>query len=212
MQKIATLGAIAALGMSGAALAAEGPSYSYVEAGYGITDLQSPGAIANGDANGFVVGASLDLPANLIAFASYGDRGYDIDGSGEIDQTDISIGLGYKWSISDSFDVITGASFERLKLDGGGDSVKESGFGLRLGMRSFVTEKFELNTLVRYTDMQLDDLGGASISGFAISTGGRYYFTPNFAGGLDVTSDKIYAGISQIGFLASLRYDFGKQF
>lgn len=209
MRKIAMLGAVLSMGMCGVAFAAEGPSYTYVEAGYGITDLQVPGA--NAGADGFVVAGSLELPNNFFVTASYGDRGYDEDAGG-IDQTDLSAGVGYKWAVSDSVDFFAGASFESLKLKPDvGSSVDDTGFGVNVGVRSLVTEKLELNTTLEYTSVKLSD-AGVKISGFGLSAGGRYYFTPSFAGGLDFVSDKFYAGISQATFIASLRYSFGGLF
>lgn len=206
MQKIATLGAIAALGMGGAAFAAEGPSYSYVEAGYGITDVQVPGASAG--SNGFVVAGSLELPNNFFVKASFNDRSYDDDLG--FDETELSAGAGYKWSLSDSVDMFAAASFESLKLDpDGGSSADDTGFGLSIGVRTRATEKLELNSFVKYTDIELE---GTSVSGFEVGAGGRYYFTPNFAGGVDVVADKVFIGFSQVGFMATLRYDFGKVF
>jgi len=206
MHKIATVGVIATLGIGGAAIAAEGPSHSFVEAGFGLTDLQVPGE--NVGADGFVIGGSLELPKSFVVNLGYSSRSYD--NAIGIDQANISLGVGYICSASDSVDLTTGISFENLKVspDGGG-SDSESGFGLSLGARSQVTDKLELNSVVKYSSI---DVGGTRISGFDVSAGGRYYFTPNFAGGLDVVADRFIGAISQVTFVASVRYSFGKLF
>jgi hypothetical protein len=145
-----------------------------------------------------------------VVFANYRQRGYS-ENAGDLDETNISAGVGYIWMLSPSIDLTTAANYESLKFDAGGTDIKESGFGLSVGMRAMVTDKLELNGAVKYTDMELDDLG-ASISGWATSVGGRYYFTPQLSGGLDLVSDKFYAGYSQINFLAQVRYSFANMF
>lgn len=204
MRKHIALGVIA-LGMGATAYAAEEVSHTFVEAGYGITDLQVPEESVGAD--GFVIGGSLELPRNFVVSARYGDRSYDSDVG--FDESTISAGVAYAWALSDSVDVLTGVSYERMKLEAGGDSVSESGFALQLGARALLTERFELGTTVKYTDMEVEDI---SISGFSLSAGGRYYFTPNFAGGIDYVSDKFYLGYSEATFIASLRYVFPSLF
>jgi hypothetical protein len=205
MRKHIALGVIA-LGMGGTAYAAEEVSHTFVEAGYGITDVQLPGE--SGGADGFVIGGSLELPQNFVVSARYRDRSYDDDLLAGLDESTISAGVAYAWGLSDSVDVLAGVSYERVKLDTGGNSISESGFALQLGARALLTERFELGTTVKYTDMELED---TSISGFSLSAGGRYYFTPNFAGGIDYVSEGLL-GFSEATFIASLRYSFGSLF
>jgi hypothetical protein len=78
-------------------------------------------------------------------------------------------------------------------------------------MRVKVTDKFELNSTVKYADVEIDD-ADLSLTGWTTSMGGRYFFTPQLSGGLDAVSDAILGSNSQINFLASLRYEFAGMF
>lgn len=196
MRKIAMLGAVAALVMSGAALAADGVSHSFVEAGYGYSELA--GGLADGD--GFKVGGSLELPSNFILGASYRDVTYS-DGT-SLDITELTAGISYKWALTGSFDALAGASFERLEFNGS----DESGFGLNVGTRGWLTDKVELAASLQYQDIkQLP-------STFNVTLGVRRYLTPAFALGLDVRKSDALVMASETSFIATLRYDFGKLF
>lgn len=195
MRKIATLGAVAALSMSGAVFAAEGVSHSYVEAGYGYGELA--GGLIDGD--GFKLGGSLELPANFILGASYRDITFK-EGGDSLDMSELSAGISYKWALGESFDVLTGASFEQLEVEG----LDESGFGLNIGTRGRLTDNVELAASLQYVDIKTIP------SIFNVTIGVRRYFTPAFAVGLDVRKSELLA--SETSFIATLRYDFGKLF
>lgn len=196
MRKIATLGALAALGMSGAALAADDVSHSFVEAGYGYGELA--GGIVDGD--GFKLGGSLELPANFIVDAGYRQFKYSDVGSEKFKE--LSAGVSYKWSLGSSFDVLAGPSFERLEIGSEG----ESGFGLNLGARGQLTDKLELSAGLKYQDIK------TLPSTFLVTVGVRHYFTPAFAAGVDVRKSDGLIIASETAFIATLRYDFGKVF
>jgi hypothetical protein len=193
MRKIATLGLVTALGMGGTALAAENVSHSYVEAGYGYSELA--GGIVDGD--GFKVGGSFELPANFVVAASYRDFSYD----GVGDLSELSAGVSYKWALGTSFDLLTGASFEQL--DDGSDDY--TGFALSVGTRGRITETLELDAGLKYQDMEADS---GLPTAFSASLGLRKYFTPAFAAGVEVRkAELLIAG--ETSFIATLRYDFG---
>lgn len=196
MRKIATLGALAALGMSGAALAADDVRHSFVEAGYGYGELA--GGIVDGD--GFKLGGSLELPANFIVDAGYRQFKYSDVGSEKFKE--LSAGVSYKWSLGSSFDVLAGPSFERLEIGSEG----ESGFGLNLGARGQLTDKLELSAGLKYQDIK------TLPSTFLVTVGVRHYFTPAFAAGVDVRKSDGLIFASETAFIATLRYDFGKVF
>ncbi|HWL64312.1 MAG TPA: hypothetical protein VNQ32_16060 [Steroidobacteraceae bacterium] len=196
MRKIATLGAVAALGMSGAALAADGVSHSFLEAGYGYGELA--GGIVDGD--GFKVAGSLELPSNFVVGAGYRQFKYTDVGSEKFKE--LSAGVNYKWTLGSSFDVLAGTSFERLEVGGDG----ESGFGLNVGTRGRLTDKLELSANLQYVDIKTIP------STFLVTVGLRHYFTPAFAAGVDVRKSEMLVMAGETSFIATLRYDFGKLF
>lgn len=190
MQKFARLAVISAIAMGSTALAAEEVSHTWVEAGYGYTELA--GGAADGD--GFALGGSIELPSNFVLAAGYQD--FDIDNEAHL--KDITAGVGYKFALTDSFDIVAGASFERVELEDEG----ESGFGLSLAARTRVTEKLELSAGLKYLDIkQLPTT-------FSASLGGRYYFTPAVAGGVEVRKGDALGLAGETRFVATLRYDF----
>jgi hypothetical protein len=217
MRKIATLGAIAALGMSGAAFAAEGVSHSFVEAGYGMGKASSPQGLGTGkvDGDGFSIDASMEFPSNVIGFASYTDMGWDVSGLGDLDATRLSVGVGYKWSLNDSVDLVTGAMYDRVELDAGGPSLDGDGVALKLGLRSRLNDRLELGTTLTWSDAAIEIAPDTDLKpGFNLSASARYYFTPNFAGGIDVSKGSVASVyvLDQTTWGLSLRYDFGKLF
>jgi len=193
MRKFAMLGVVMALGASTAVFAAEDVSHSYLEAGYGYAEIGG-GAVDEGD--GFKVAASWELPANVLIGASYRDFDYDVASI-----TELSAGLGYKWDLGSSFDLVTAATYEDFEFE----DVSESGFGLSIGVRGLVTEQLELGADLKYTDIK--DLPTT----FTVSLGGRWYFNPNFALGLDVRKADQLIIASDTSFIATLRYDFGQR-
>lgn len=195
MKKIATLGAVMALAMSGAALAADDVSYSFVEAGYGYSEIGG-GMVLDGD--GFNLAASIELPANFVVAASYRDYDY---GPGNL--SELSAGIGYKWALGSSFNLLTAASYENQDY-GSGDEF--SGFGIAVAVRGMVTDTVEIGASVKYNDLE-----SPMPTFFSTSIGVRKYFNPSFAGGIEVRkSDFQIAGETSI--IATLRYDFGKLF
>ena len=192
MQNFVKLGVIASLGIGSTALAAEGVSHTFVEAGYGYSEVMAGAA----DGDGYALAASYELPSNFIVRASYQDFSYS---NGADDLTDLSAGLGYKFALGSAFDVVGGASFERLE-SGGFDT---DGFGLGVVATGRLTDQFELSAGLKYRD--LADVP----SYFETTLAGRYYVKPQFSVGLDVSKGEL--GFALTTFVAKLRYDFGQR-
>ena len=190
MRKFVALGAIAAAMALGAqTAAAEGFSYNLIEGSYATGDVEGF------DLDGFGVKGSWELAPTIFVFG--GLQNLEFDGGASLDS--LNLGVGMNWALSDNADLFGGASFERLK-----SGSSESGFGVQAGVRGRVAERLELSAALKYAD--IGDAGDA----FTYSAGGRWYFTPNFALGLDY--NKIDLGDSGFDgdlFSVALRYDFG---
>lgn len=196
MRKQIALGVVLTAGFAGAALAAEGFSYSNVEASY--VSLDPKGSSADGD--GFGVAGSWGFNENFSVFGAYDDLDIDVDGvegGSSYSLKHLSLGLGYHWALSDNLDLTSGLSYE--SLDSGANA---SGYGAALGLRGRLGEAFELTGGVKYTDV---NKGVPAQTTFSI--GGRYYFTPNFALGADFADEDDYGKSWRV----ALRYDFGAQ-
>lgn len=191
MRKQIALGTVLALGVvSAPVFAAEGFSYNNVEASY--LKLNLPGTSA--DADGFGLTGSYGFNDNVSVFGGYEDL--DVDGAEGGSIKHLDLGVGFNWALSDNLDLTSGLSYE--SVDTGPNA---SGYGLSLGLRGRVAGALELTGGVKYYDL---NKGWKSQTTFTV--GGRYYFTENFAAGVDY-SDQDDLGK---GWRLALRYDFGK--
>ena len=192
MRKYVALGMLA-LGAGGTATAAEGFSYNLLEAGYVSNEIKSAGV----DGSGFALSGSYGFSQSMFGFASIVDAEYD-QNSG-VSTTAVTVGLGFAWPLGANLDLVSGLAYEHLRLhiDGLG-SASEEGFSLNTGLRGRVGENVELTGGVKYIDL------GHGVDDFTLGVGGRYYFTPAFAAGIDVSDND-----DGTAWIVSLRYDFG---
>lgn len=165
-----TTALLAALTLAPLASQAEGPSYSYVEGGYVITDVDGIGS----DADGFLIRGSVELTDDFFLFAGYVDQ--DISG---VDLKQYSVGAGYAWSATDTTDLYGKVGYAKAEADYMGFGIDDDGYSLGIGVRSFVMEKLELEASVNYVD--LSDSGDDTTFG----AGARWYFTEQFAMGIE---------------------------
>ncbi len=194
MRKYLALGTLAALGLTTQAFAAdaEGFSYNLIEGSYIDTEIEGI------DGDGFGVSGSVEFNQNVFGFGSIND----IDYEGGVGSSQLSLGVGVNWALSPVVDLVGGLSYERIKLSVSGlGSESEDGYGLNLGLRGRVGDALELSAGVNNVDL------GADIDDTTLQAAGRYYFTPAFAVGLDVSDND-----DGTAFGLSVRYDFGNRF
>jgi hypothetical protein len=194
MRKYMAAGTLMALGAA-APVVAEDFSYSFLDAGYVSNEIDSFGL----DGSGFALGGSYEFNPQVFGFVGIVDVEYDQDSG--VSTTATTVGMGFALPLGMSVDLVSGFAYERLKLhvDGEG-SATESGFSLNTGLRGRVGESLELTGGVKYTDF------GNDIDDFTLGVGGRYYFTPAFAAGIDVSDND-----DGTAWIVSLRYDFGRR-
>jgi hypothetical protein len=181
MRKFAVLGAIAALSVGAQSAAAAGFSYNLLE-----------GSFVSGDNfDGIGVAGALELTPEF-----FGHAGFDaLEADNGLDLSLLSIGGGYNRAINENLDIVATASLKRIKVDGAGSDM---GFGLGVGVRGRVLSQLELHGGLEYVDFDNSDT--------TLQVGGRWYFTPVFAAGLDLQDND---GGSTLRFTA--RYDFGSR-
>lgn len=191
----ATLGAVAAL-LSGPALA-DGFSYNNVEARFISTEIEEvePGVDLEGD--GFSISGSVEFGSSIHGFGTLGATEYE----DSIDVGTLSAGLGFNHALAPALDLVTGVSYERLKFEGGGTRVIEEGVGLHAGLRGRVGDKVELAAGLKYVNF------GDALDDTTLMAGGRYYFSRNFALGLDYSEND-----DGDTWIVALRYDFGDRY
>jgi hypothetical protein len=194
MRKYLVLGTLMAFGAGGSAVAAEDISYNLLEVSYVSNEIEAFGL----DGSGLGVSGSLEFNERVFGFASL--VGADYDQGSDLSTTAVSVGVGFAWPLGGgNVDLVSGVAYERLRLhvDGAGNATEE-GFSLNTGLRGRVGESLELAGGVKYIDF------GDGLDDFTLSAGGRYYFTPAFAAGIDVSDND-----DGTAWMVSLRYDFG---
>jgi len=209
MRKYLLLSAAAALAVAGQALA-DGMSYNYIQADLVGSQLRAGGDSTSG--SGLGLNGSVEFGAVLTGTVDFGTTKYSESGA-SLRFTPISAGVGVHLPISNMIDFVGGPSFERMEVKAsvsglGSGSDSYSGWGLGAGLRGLAGEHFDWTAGLKYR--HLKDL--KSIVGFSV--GGHYYFTPNFALGLDLTAQKFdkntldaKESLASLGF----RYDFGSR-
>ena len=210
MRKTLVLPALAALALAGPAMAGTF-SYSYLEGGLSGEGADDP----NGDIGGNYdrKGSGLTLHGNwaighvMYGFADLNGTNYEYHHLGT-DEEDFSaaklgLGLGFHIPLGRKLDLVTGLSLQRLRLENDFDntSFNEQGYGFDAGLRGLIGERLQWTVGMQYVDYG-DDFDDTSWS-----TGFRYYFTRQFAMGVDVGStDK-----DQGNILIAFRWDVGNR-
>lgn len=172
MRKEMILASLAALGLAGPAVASDF-NYSYLELGW----MQSEFDDVDVDGDGFGLRGSMEFTSALHGFVSYSDQSYDFDIDGEF----IEIGLGYAWSMTPNVDIVGRIAYLDTSFDiPGFGEVSDDGFALGGYLRGKPMQSLELTggiDLVDYSDGGSDE---------QFNVGARYFFTKQFAAGLDV--------------------------
>lgn len=182
MRKTAVIGAIAAALAFGAQQAAATDfSYNLLE-----------GSFVSGDGfDGIGIAGAFEFTPEFFGHA--GIDLLDADGGGDFSL--LTLGGGYSHAINNNLDIVATASLKRAKWDGNGS---DTGFGIGVGVRGRVLDQLELHGGIEYVDLNDSDT--------IISVGGRWYFTPAFAAGLD-----LHDGDGDATLRFALRYDFGNR-
>jgi len=171
--------------------------YSYLEAGYGETDLDDVDA----DGDGYRIAGSLAIGPAYHIIAEYTTANLDIDGTNiDADVDTISVGFGYNFPISPKADVIGRILYvdSEVKIDsplisGEGD---DSGIGLQARLRGELIERLEVEGGIDYVEVFNDE------TSFVLE--GRYFLTDMLAlgAGLEIGDDSTTYGVT-------LRFNFG---
>jgi opacity protein-like surface antigen len=158
MKKIALAAALltATLSVQAAEL-----DYNYIEGSYTSLDLEGL------NMDGFGIGGSVSFNKNLYGFANY----KDVSDSG-LSFSETNIGLGFAKNIYAKTDWINELSYVSNGVDlSNGPDQNDSGFRIASGIRSMVSDNFELNSKLHYTDVS--NFG----DGFGIGVGAVYHVT-----------------------------------
>lgn len=206
MRKHLVLSTAAVLALVGQAQAAE-MSYSYVQGDLLRPELRAGGGSETG--SGLGIEGSFAFGPRMFGITRIDSDKYS-GGGASIRFTNSSLGLGGRVPLGSVVDFIGTASLESVKVrvSDGVDSVSDSvsGWGLAAGVRGQAGEKLQWNAGLKYRD--IDDIDSI----ISVTAGGRYYVTPAFALGLDLTSrqyDEDILDFKEAILSFNFRYDFG---
>jgi hypothetical protein len=174
---------------------AEGPSYSFVEAGYIVTDIDD----FDEEFDGFGIAGSFEFIENWFAYGSYLDQSaefFDVD----VDATAYELGFGYAFPLTDAMDLYGKIGYTEVEFEAYDESIDDDGYALSLGLRAIVLEQLELQGAVNYVD--LSDSGDDTSLGLAA----RWYFMQQLAIGIEGGF-----GDDANSYGVSARWDFGRQ-
>ena len=89
-----------------------------------------------------------------------------------------SAGVGYRYGLTQNTDFFGEVTYEYVNIDVELDSISgedDNGYGITAGIRSMLSEQFELRGAIRYIDIEDDET--------AFEIGADYFFTPQFSFG-----------------------------
>ena len=153
---------------------AASPSYDFVKVGYVQADIEDAGDF---EPTGFQIQGFKSLNENVYLTGRYGQLGEDVSGV-DIDLDYASAGVGYRYGLTQNTDFFGEVTYEYVNLDIELDSISgedDNGYGITAGIRSMLSEQFELRGAIRYIDIEDDET--------AFEIGADYFFTPQFSFG-----------------------------
>lgn len=140
------------------------------------------------DGTGFSFGGSFRFLEQFFGFGSYSVADFD---SPDAEVDTLQAGAGYIFELSPDWDGNASVALVRADAEVGGFSNDETGFALRAGARSMVTEKIEFRPTLNYVDIEDSDT--------FLTLAGDYFITPQFAAGVSIDvggdTDVIAAGV-----------------
>ena len=163
-------------------------NYTYVQISYDELDFDVGPFDVDGD--GLTFSGSYEINDDWHVYASFGS--FDLDpGNADIDTW--TLGAGYVFPLKEDIDIYGRV----LYIDQSADvpSLDEDGLGLQARIRARVTDEFELEGGIQYTDIVDTDT--------SLQAAARYNFTENFSAGITLN----FAGDTD-GIGINARYSF----
>lgn len=155
---------VALLAVPFSALASEGVSYTYVEAGYAASSIDNGGP----DADGWAVNGSYAINDSFHVYGGYsGQKTDDFDSPvGRVDGVDIdqwNVGGGYRYGINPNLDLLARVGYQKADTDDVGIAganvlgIDRDGWNVETGVRGAMNEYLEGYALAGYEDYDRAD-------------------------------------------------------
>jgi long-subunit fatty acid transport protein len=157
------------------------PSYNFIDIGYLEAEFDDDLTGFSVDGDGYGISGSFEVGENWFVGVGYSSIGFDFG----VDLDQVSVGGGYHFGMSDRTDFFATLSYLWAEASVSNfDSVDEDGYGVAVGIRSMLTDNFELNGSIGYADL------GDGADGTSFNAGALYSFTKTFAIGFDIGIDE----------------------
>ena len=173
MKNIFPLSLIAAATLFSAQALADSPKWDLIELDYVKVDIDD----TDFEPNGFSITGTKLLTDNIFMTGSYTDLNDDVSGI-NLDLENLSLGVGYRYGLTENTDWYGALSYVDLKAEASqgnnNEANDEDGFGISTGIRSMLTDQFELAGDITYVD-----IGDADETTFTVK--GYYYVTEQIA-------------------------------
>lgn len=203
MRSVQVVAAMAVLLVGGPVVAGDF-SYNMLELGLYGEAIDDPDGDEGIDGSGLSLNGSWAFTPGVFGFASLAGTDYEYRNYDDSDFSagHLKLGVGFNVPLSERLDLVSGVSLQRLRLeDDFNNTLNERGYGLNVGLRGLVGQRFEWTAGLDYVDYGRDNDDTSWKAGF------RYYFTRLFAMGLDLGSTDEEQGSAVIAF----RWDFGNR-
>lgn len=177
---------------------AAGLSYSYIEGGYGETEIDSD---VSADGDGYRVSGSIAVGPAYHIVAEYSTADLEVDNfniDASIDT--ISVGFGYNYPINPRADVIGRILYVQSDFEVDSPlfnvNADDSGIGFQMRLRGAVAERVEIEGGIDYVDAGNEET--------SLVVEGRYFLTQALAlgAGIEIGDDTTSYGVT-------LRFNFG---
>ena len=187
MKKVTGIAAAAALVFSGAALADDGPSYTYVQGQYNNYD-----STGDDDIDGYGIAASLGFLEMFHVALEYNDNTAENAApfSTDVDWDSIQLNAGIHSALNDETDFVAELQYIDLSTDiGGGFTEPEAdALGARFGIRQLLGDKVEIGIFGNYWNGSVDykesGVADTDFNDWGLEVSGRYNITDPLSIGL----------------------------
>ncbi|HLU62633.1 MAG TPA: outer membrane beta-barrel protein [Gammaproteobacteria bacterium] len=160
--------------------------YQYVDLAYVDNEL------GNIDYDGIGLRGSMPLNQDIYVAAELAVTSGDVPLVGDIDRSDLALGIGYHFPIYRNTDFVAQVDYLNIDLDELGD---DDGVRLQAGVRSKVAPELELRGALQYVDVTDSDVG--------INLGAQYHFGSQWAAFVELNE-----GDEMSGYMIGARYGF----
>jgi opacity protein-like surface antigen len=166
-------------------------NYTWVELSF--VDVEFDTGPASIDGDGFSISGAYTVADQFFVGGSYQTADYDFGVDGDVTR----ITGGYFHPLNEDLDFIATLSYVDAEVGTGPFSAGDDGLALGGGVRVALSDRFEVDALVEFVDM---DLGGSDTG---VEVLGRYYFTEDIAVAAQVDLNKDIET-----FRIGVRFDF----